>query len=156
MHKLKYYGMTSLGLEMGRRLGESVVSQVDPRSVAGLIAVPLHRVKLRERGYNQSDFIARGVSDVTGLPVLARILERRRYTKSQTQLDAQERKENVLGAFSVSPSSISSIRERTFLIIDDVITTGATIEACAHVLVERGANGVIACAVALADRPSLP
>jgi ComF family protein len=151
IHQLKYDGMTSLGVELGRKLGEKLRAELSNQSVAGVIPVPLHSTKLRERGYNQSEYIARGIREATDIPVYKSLLKRHKYTSSQTQLNAVERKENVGDAFNVDERSKISIERRTFLIVDDVITTGATIETCAEVLMRGGANKSIACSVALAE-----
>jgi ComF family protein len=151
IHLLKYDGMTSLGVELGRRLGEKLRAELSNQPVAGIIPVPLHSTKLRERGYNQSEYIARGISEVTDIPVCKSFLKRHKYTSSQTQLTAVERKDNVGDAFSVDERSKISIERKTFLIVDDVITTGATIEACAEVLMDNGASAVVAASVAIAD-----
>jgi predicted amidophosphoribosyltransferase len=77
------------------------------------------------------------------------VLERARYTESQTHLDIEERRRNVAGAFVLRPSV--SVRGLTYLLVDDVITTGATMSACAKVLVDNGAAGVVVCSVAIAE-----
>ncbi len=151
IHQLKYDGMTSLGVELGRRLGQKLRSQFPDNSIGGIIPVPLHPTRLRERGYNQSEYIARGIRAATGIPVCASLLKRHKYTTSQTQLNAAERKENVGDAFSVNERLRPDIEGKTFLIVDDVITTGATIETCAEVLIKGGATKPIACSVAMAE-----
>jgi ComF family protein len=156
LHQLKYDGMTSLGIELGKRLGESVHLLPGSLPVSSIVPVPLHPTKKRERGYNQSECICKGMSSVTGMPVLPSLLERKKYTRSQTQLNAEERKENMSNAFAVHSTWLSSIRDQTFLLVDDVITTGSTMEACAHVLMQNGAKGVIACSVALAEHSTAP
>lgn len=144
IHQLKYSGTTSLGVELGRHLAEGIASS-DCFRDAVLVPVPLHRTKLRERGYNQSDYVCRGISEVTGLQA-ERCLRRQRYTQSQTQLSADERRDNVAGAFSLARVP----EAETVLLVDDVITTGATIHACAQVLKQHGTASVIACSLALA------
>ena len=151
IHQLKYSDMTSLGTELGRKLGEKLLLQTHDHSIDGMIPVPLHPTKLRERGYNQSEHIAKGIRKVTGIPLYSSLLLRHKYTSSQTQLSATERKENVGDAFSLNKRYLMSLEGKTFLIIDDVITTGATIEACAKLLVQHGARKVIASSVALAE-----
>jgi ComF family protein len=156
IHQLKYEGMTKLGVELGRKLGQKLLTELINSPVDGIVPVPLHPTKLRERSYNQSEFIARGVREVTGLPVYTSLLKRHKYTSSQTQLNAPERKENVGDAFSLNKRYLLSVEGKTFLIVDDVITTGATSEACAEVLLKSGASKAIACSVALADHAALP
>lgn len=149
VHALKYDGMTSLGVELGRKLGERLRAEIPIEKYDGVIPVPLHRAKCRERGYNQSDFIGKGIQEVTGLPVFQSVLHRKRFTKSQTELDAAERKMNVSGAFDLHKGF--DVSGRSFVLVDDVITTGATIEACAAALKEHDARYVLAASVALAE-----
>jgi len=151
IHSLKYHGITHLGVEFGRKLGDAFRDEIVEAEVNGIIPVPLHRAKLRERGYNQSDHIARGLFESTGIEVLLNLVIRRKYTRSQAQLNAQERRENVGDAFEIHPSRVSVIRDGTFLLVDDVITTGATVESCAKVFIDNGAKSIIACSVALAE-----
>ncbi len=148
IHQLKYGGMTSLGVVLGKRLGAAMQSY--DLQGCGLVPVPLHATKLRERGYNQSAYICKGISEVTGSEVFPKLLKRTRYTQSQTKLSMDERRENVSEAFAAHPSFASAVHDRTFLLVDDVITTGATIDACAKVLIEHGAKRVVAGSVALA------
>lgn len=148
-HALKYSGIQSLGIELGRRLGE-VINMWDIRADA-LVPIPLHKRKLRERGYNQAEMIARGVSTWTKIPVATRLVTRQRFTQSQTNLSLEERQKNVSDAFGLNVSDSSEVRDKTFILIDDVITTGATIEACGRELRRAGASRIIAASSALAQ-----
>jgi ComF family protein len=149
MHRLKYGGMTSIGVEFGRGLGERIRE-------AGLgesdivVPVPLHASRMRERGFNQCEHIARGVSAVTGCPLRTGVLRRTRFTPSQTSLGHVERRENVRDAFALPPHAGRTVAGKTVLLVDDVVTTGATMRSCAGVLRRAGARAVIACAVAIA------
>ena len=147
-HAMKYDGFKSVGFLMGRELGTALMQS--GMTAACLIPVPLHRTKLRERGFNQAEEIARGVAEVTGIPLRTDVLSRTRFTQSQTKLDHEQRKKNVDEAFSVSVTS-SAVKDKTCILVDDVITTGATIEACAQELVSNGATSVIAASAALAQ-----
>jgi ComF family protein len=98
-----------------------------------LIPVPLHPGRMRKRGYNQSELIARGCSEILGIPVETRMLVRKGRHRSQTSMGRQERFENVSDEFSLSRKAID-IGGLKVLIVDDVITTGATIEACCRLL----------------------
>jgi ComF family protein len=106
-----------------------------------LIPVPLHKTRVRERGYNQSELLCKVIAAETGIGYDANILQRIRYTKSQTKLDEATRSVNVKNAFKVSQRD--RISKKTILLIDDVITTGATINACAKELIRNGAKEVI-------------
>jgi ComF family protein len=141
--------MTAIGVEFGRELAPTVQDLLGGLRVTGIVPVPLHRARLRERGYNQSEQIARGVAAVTGFPVCNRLLRRIHYTESQTTLRVEDRRRNVAGAFSLLQSA--PVQGGTFLIVDDVITTGSTICECSRVLLDAGAERTFACSVALAD-----
>lgn len=157
IHQLKYDGMTVLGIELGRLLGEKLMTQFAGYSIHGIVPVPLHPAKLRERGYNQSEQVARGIKEVIDIPVFASLLRRKKYTASQTKLTAMERKMNVGDAFIVNTRDLAAVEGKTLVLVDDVITTGATIEACASALLKTGSAKVIAASVALADhRLALP
>lgn len=151
IHHLKYNGVTTIGREFGRRLGERVLPLLAEKEFHGIIPIPLHPAKHRERGYNQSEWISRGMHQVTGLPVRAHILRRRKYTRSQTRLSREERHENVGDAFDLNPSYATFVRDKSFLIVDDVITTGATVTSCARQMSSGGAMSVVACSVAIAE-----
>jgi ComF family protein len=103
-----------------------------------IVPVPLHASRLRERGYNQSELLAWEVSRAIGLPVNTSALERARKTKSQMTLGAAERHQNVVAAFSCS----KELARQNVLLIDDVCTTGATLDACAAAMKEKGATSV--------------
>ncbi|MFQ5797297.1 MAG: ComF family protein [Bacteroidota bacterium] len=150
IHGLKYGNRRSLGIELGKIVGECVKANPDFRSAAMVIAVPLHRIKFRERGYNQCHFISKGVAEVTGQVVRSDILVRTRNTASQTKLSLEEREANVGDAFVVARRREDEVRGARIILIDDVITTGATLTACAKALRDAGAAEVLAATVALA------
>ncbi|MFH1038322.1 MAG: ComF family protein [PVC group bacterium] len=106
----------------------------------GVLAVPLHPRKARERGFNQSALLAAGLSRRTGIRLERKGLIRERYTGTQTRLSRKEREKNVRGAFRVVDPA--RFRDRSLLLIDDVHTTGATVSACAEVLMKAGAERV--------------
>lgn len=148
-HSLKYDGFATVGVMLGHRLG-TTIAECEVKADL-LIPVPLHAIKLRERGFNQAERIARGISDVTKIPVEPRALRRTRHTKTQTKLGLDERKKNVTGAFEVGASTEAILRDSRCIIVDDVITTGATIVACAEPLLAAGAASIIAVSAALAQ-----
>lgn len=149
IHQLKYSGVPSLGRELGGRIGRLAITAGLSPDATLLVPVPLHHVKLRERGYNQSDHICRGIAAATGIAVASTALRRVRYTVSQTTLTARERHQNVDDAFSLSRPDWR-IPGVTVLLVDDVITTGATMCGCARVLRSAGAIRLIACSAAIA------
>ena len=113
-----------------------------------LIPVPLHSRRQRERGFNQSLEIARALGRVWKLQVAPKALRRIRFTAPQVRLGAEERANNVAGAFAVRSAVI--VQGRTIILADDVITTGSTIHACAKALKEAGARAVMAVSLAKA------
>ncbi len=120
-----------------------------PLPADAIIPVPLHHHRLKQRGFNQTEVLAQHLSPACGLPVLARGLERSRHTEHQARLAAQERLSNVRGAFVWQPSTPPPTR---VLLLDDVLTTGATLGACAQALRAAGTREVRALALA-SSRP---
>jgi ComF family protein len=102
--------------------------------------VPLHPVKRRTRGYNQSEVLAAGLATRLGLPRLGRALRRIRFTSTQTSLTARQRADNVRGAFLASLPA--RFQQRHLLLVDDVMTTGATVSECSRCLLAAGAASV--------------
>lgn len=143
-HSLKYEEVMAFGFELGIRLGK----KVSDRMIDAIIPVPLNKRKERERGYNQSDVIAAGISSVLNIPVLSRIVRRTKYTVTQTHLNAEERKKNIADAFEVI--NAERIREKKILLVDDIITTGSTIQEIARVLKKNGAGQITAGSIGLA------
>lgn len=117
-----------------------------------LVPVPLHRWRLWRRGYNQALELARALARLTGQPLRPDTLVRHRATVSQQGLDAEARRKNVTGAFSVPDRHAASIRGRQLLLLDDVITTGSTIESCTRALLKAGAARVSVLSVAMVVR----
>jgi ComF family protein len=151
VHLLKYRGIRSVGIELGRIVGGCVKRDLRLVSADYLLPVPLHRIKRRERGYNQSEYICEGISEVTNIPVNSSLLVRRKYTHSQTQLNIDERRQNVGDAFMIEEKYLPVVKDKTFILVDDVITTGSTINACARELQTCGAMVVYAVSAALAQ-----
>jgi len=120
-----------------------------------LAPVPLHRIRLFTRRYNQAALLCRGLSRVTGLPVLQDLLLRRRHTPPQGRLSAAGRRRNVAGAFAVNPARREQLVGRRVLLVDDVMTTGATVSACAKVLRRQGAAAVDVLVLTRVIRPHM-
>ena len=131
LHELKYRGNQRIGMEMGKMFGLEL--RETPFAEIDLIhPVPLHRAKLRQRGYNQSELIARGIAEVMNKPVETNFITRVKGTGTQTKKSRYERWENVKDNFHIPEPDLFC--NKHVLLIDDVITTGATIEACAESL----------------------
>jgi ComF family protein len=150
MHLLKYRGVTNLGVEWGREIGARMMASEAYRSARVLIPVPLHKAKKRERGYNQCDFLCKGISEITGIPVLTTALVRRKNTVSQTSLNHDERSKNVGGAFRIRKSHSGEIDGRLCVLVDDIITTGSTLIACAAELAASGAKTILVASAGIA------
>jgi len=150
IHALKYEGMTDLGAIFGGMIGSALRSEPECRDVDVIVPVPLHRQKERERGYNQSEWICRGIAGVMRRPVDTDIVRRRKDTRSQTKLTAAERLDNVREAFEVEDGAGRRLRDANVLLIDDVITTGSTVHACATTLRAAGASRVVCASIGVA------
>jgi ComF family protein len=147
VHGLKYNHQSVLALPIASLLSRYLVKLSVPADV--LIPVPLYPRRERVRGYNQSALLARELGRITGLPVQEKALTRERNTPSQAEsAGAEARKLNVKGAFRYRGEGL---QERTVLLVDDVATTGATIDACARVLRDSGAASVWAVTFARED-----
>ena len=138
LHQLKYAGRKDYARAMGRLMAADLVRSGFFEGVDVLLPVPLHPDKQRRRGYNQSECIAQGVSDVTGIPLSVRNVVRRQFTETQTRKSAGQRWLNVEGVFAATDPA--AFVGRHVLLVDDVLTTGATLTACADAL--QGVEGV--------------
>lgn len=130
----------ALGRHLGRLMAERATTLFGQPSVDAVVPVPLHRQRERERGFNQSEILASVVARSSRLPVLRKALIRIRSTLPQTG-KPRERARNVRGAFAVGNPEM--VKERILLLVDDVLTTGATVNECAKVLMKAGARGVL-------------
>lgn len=146
IHSLKYKGIQEVGFELGRIYGLTLKSSGFTKDIDLIIPVPLHPSKKRRRGFNQCDLISSGLSEVTGLPVDTDSLIRITVSDTQTKRSRYERWTNVEGIFMVTEPG--NLRGRHILLIDDVITTGSTIESCTNELLK--VEGVRVSVVALA------
>jgi ComF family protein len=149
IHNLKYKGIREIGTEMGRIYAASLRSSQFLDGIDVIIPVPLHPSREKRRGFNQSDCICEGISSVSGIPVRKDLLKRIALSDTQTKRSRYERWLNVEGIFDVPLHA--EIEGKHLLIVDDVITTGSTIEACATELLKvRDVKvSVIALAVAM-------
>lgn len=156
VYSIKYKGNIRLGIRLGKMLGE-VIAEED---IDFIVPVPLHKRKKRKRGYNQSEIIGRGILQALKKknPVArleTKILERKDFTPTQTRKDRADRWLNVRDAFRVNPERALQLAENAavphFLIVDDVLTTGATLDACASLL-----QGCIKCRISIATLAAVP
>ncbi len=133
IHHLKYKGKTDVGIWLGEKYGRWLMESRFFREVDYIIPVPLHPKKEFQRGYNQSDVFAKGLSASMNIPWRKDILKRSIYTETQTKKTREERFDNVSQAFVLGENPPAN---KHFLLVDDVMTTGATLEACAHHLLK--------------------
>ncbi|MFA7640200.1 MAG: ComF family protein [Candidatus Cloacimonadaceae bacterium] len=139
VHRLKYDAYQALADYFALKMAEALESYPEFEDYELVTAVPLHRVRKRERGFNQSELIARSFAKYSGKSY-AELISRKRYTRSQTELDFHQRRKNVSGAFSAK----SAAQGRNIIVIDDVFTTGHTINESTLALLEAGAKSVAA------------
>ena len=132
IYDLKYHDRPDIGEDMGRLMANEMQLAGYFDDITLLLPVPLSSKRLRQRGYNQSEMLARGVSDITRLPVVTKVLRRKHFLQSQTQLSRKERQENVTDMFELRHGEL--LRSQHVLLIDDICTTGATLLACTQVL----------------------
>jgi ComF family protein len=138
VHALKYDGWTRVADEMALRMSRLSWPEDVLAERAALIPVPLAAARERERGFNQSVLLARALGRLWGLPAWEHVLVRSRRTVSQTQLTPDQRRDNVRGAFRATATR--DLSGRHVILVDDVVTTAATLNACASALMAGGAR----------------
>jgi len=140
VHALKYDGWRSAADGMADRMARVAwpIDVVQERTA--LVPVPLSSARARERGFNQSELLARALASRWRIPVWTDVVARSRNTETQTRLGSSDRLRNVAGAFDVSPSVSNRLRGAHLVLVDDVVTTAATLNACAESLVQDGAR----------------
>lgn len=128
LKQIKYHKGKELAVFMGRILGKYLKEAGLTEGTDYIVPVPLHRKKKRSRGYNQSEMIAEGISEACGIRISTGILVRERFTKTQTKISMGNKWDNVKGAFTVKDGQ--AYAGKSILLVDDVLTTGSTAEAC--------------------------
>lgn len=149
LHQLKYGGNAQAAQHFGTLLGKELVrfTEVDPPDA--IVPIPLHPKKLRLRGYNQAGELAKGVQSVLEIEIDAPLLERAQHHSSLTKLGRNDRWQQISSSYILGPNPKLY---RHVLLVDDVVTTGATIEACATVLHNQGVERISVAALAYADK----
>ncbi|MBX3257325.1 MAG: ComF family protein [Chitinophagaceae bacterium] len=134
IHQFKYKGNRELGIYFGKLMGATIRSAWHDTMPDALIPLPLFPDKERKRGYNQAALLCEGMATILNVPVVYDAVRRVRYTSTQTHKTRMERWQNVEGVFVASANN--TIKDKHILLVDDVITTGATMEACGNAILE--------------------
>ncbi|PJA10039.1 MAG: hypothetical protein COX70_00045 [Flavobacteriales bacterium CG_4_10_14_0_2_um_filter_32_8] len=141
LHQLKYKGVKEVGSVIGNLFGQELKQSTSFNGIDYIIPVPLHKKKLKKRGYNQSEWIAKGLSEAMDIPINLNTLHRKVDSTTQTKKSRYNRWENVGEIFDITGNELDN---KSVLLVDDVLTTGATIEACAQVLIQHGCKVYVA------------
>ncbi len=149
IHKLKYDQRFLIGKFLGELIGSVKAEVIKSWQIDIIIPVPLHNLKKIERGYNQSFYIAKGIGRMISVPVNTHTVKRKKYTLTQTKMNLTEREKNVTEAFKLQ--NRKAITGKNILLVDDVITTGATTNECGKVLLDGGAVKIYAISTAIAE-----
>ncbi|MCF8224933.1 MAG: ComF family protein [Bacteroidales bacterium] len=148
IHGLKYRGEKRIGLFLGKLIGKELLP-TSFSDVDFIVPVPLHPKKEKKRGFNQSEVIASGIYEITGIPVRNNILFRKQHTETQTHKNRYQRWENMDGVFEISNEN-GVLHNKKILLVDDVVTTGSTLEACAETLHRSGPSAIYIATIACA------
>ncbi|MFO8236036.1 MAG: ComF family protein [Bacteroidales bacterium] len=149
IHEMKYNGKKNIGYELGGKMGNELKSS--PFSeVDYIVPVPLHKKKLRKRGFNQSEWIGKGMAEKLNKPLSTDILYRAEYTDSQTKKSKYERWLNVEKVFKLKDKF--TFRNKHILLVDDILTTGATLEACANTILETKNTSISIATLGFSDK----
>jgi ComF family protein len=134
VHQLKYKSNQAIGIYLGELMGKSMKESNRFNNIDGLIPLPLYPDKEKKRGYNQATVICNGMAAVMNVPVLNDVLRRKRYTETQTKKHRTERWENVADSFVLNNEHL--LKGKKLILVDDVVTTGATLEASGNTLLQ--------------------
>jgi ComF family protein len=149
LHHLKYKHKPVIGKVLGRSYGTILKEAHWIETIDLIVPVPLHSSRLRQRGYNQSDFFAQGLAEVLNVPWSNQYLKRSKETTAQIKKRKSERLKDMEDAFSAT--NTTDIYNKHLLLVDDVITTGATLEACGQVLLTAGVRELSVATIAVAE-----
>ncbi|GJM36284.1 MAG: amidophosphoribosyltransferase [Saprospiraceae bacterium] len=149
IHRLKYENKQAIGIRLGQLYGSKLRESPFFAGIDLIIPVPLHPKRLRERGYNQSELFARGLAESMDIPTISNGLQRQLHTTTQTHKSRLERVRNVAEAFMVNSKKM--LEGKHILLVDDVVTTGATLEACGNKLLEVAGTRLSLATIAIAD-----
>jgi ComF family protein len=150
IHQLKYKGNQAIGYFLGELMGKSLLNSNRFKNLDYLIPLPLYPEKERKRGFNQATIICNGLSARMNVPVLKDNVIRQRFTETQTKKHRRERWENVADSFLVKDPSL--LNDKNILLVDDVVTTGATLEACGHTIAQSAIVTLSVAALSMATK----
>lgn len=134
IHQVKYKGQEKLAIYLGKMMGRTLLSSPRFDPIDLILPLPLFKNREKQRGYNQSALLGKGISDETGIPVNEKALKRVKSAPTQTRKSREERWENVEGLFTLSAPH--GLENKSILLVDDVVTTGATLDACSSAILE--------------------
>jgi ComF family protein len=135
MHEFKYRGNRELGKQLGQLMGHSL-TRTDRFTIDALLPLPLFPKKERQRGFNQASILCRGMTEILNVPILDKLITRPQFTTTQTKKGRIERWKNMEGKFKLLDPGL--IMNKHVLLVDDVVTTGATLEACGQEILKAG------------------
>jgi ComF family protein len=150
MHQLKYKNNRKLGEWMGALLGESLLQSGRFQSIDLIVPLPMEKSKEKKRGYNQAEVIAQGVATKLKVPVCSHVIIKSKKTESQTKKDRTNRWLNIHDSFVIQQPD--GLKNKNILLVDDVITTGATLDACGHQLLNAGTSRLYIATLATAEK----
>lgn len=149
LHAIKYQNQPELGVRIGKVYGNDIAN-IDCFKADMIIPVPLHNSRMRKRGYNQSELFGKGLAEALKIPLMSNAITRNVKTETQTKKNKLLRWRNVEEVFEVTDATL--VKGAHILLVDDVITTGATIEACAQQLVKAGCQKISVISIAYASK----
>jgi ComF family protein len=149
LHHLKYSNQPEIGKRMGRLLGRELFKSPHYQQIDAIVPVPLHPAKERQRGYNQSMAFALGLAESMQMPVLGNVLARRQFTESQTHKHRVERFQSVGEVFVIDRPAL--VAGKHILLVDDVLTTGATLESCGNLILQQAGALLSVATIAVAS-----
>ncbi len=155
VYQLKYGGMKQLGVFLGELAGKELKIYFEKENLNefdNIIPVPLYKTKYRERGYNQSDYICKGINKHLELKFVPDLVERVRHTSTQTKLTREQRIDNMKDAFELNKKYKDQIYGKSIIVVDDVVTTGSTMNEVIKVLKDNGCGRVMGFTIAMARR----
>jgi len=150
LHRLKYGNRPEIGSQLGREMGLKLKQSAFFKGIEGVVCVPLHPYKERKRGYNQSAMIAQGLAEAMNIPYMAGALHRNTHSESQTRKKRMERFANVEFVFEASNAHL--LKDKHILLVDDVLTTGATLEYCAKIILDIPGTKLSMATLAMAQK----